>query len=166
MACKLSVEFGILDKVINDVFEGHLPISRISRDIIQVNNFVVNNKVKIFSRNEAVSLLKKRLAVLKEKYNDHVIYYQIGMNENRVFSVSDPLMVKLEVNPNFIEFEYSKLPYEERNDPNDPDRYLYKPSQKDFLKDDALFEQEDFNKEPVFLKTKEDLDEFNKSCSI
>jgi len=111
MACRLDVKKAILDKAFNEMFEGRYTYSRISDDTIRINGKVDAAGTKALSRTQALNIAKRKLAQVRKSFNNAVTGYVTNVSDY------DPVTITLDVNPNYVEHEYNRLPEEQKTDP-------------------------------------------------
>jgi hypothetical protein len=113
MACRLDVRKAILDNAFNEMFEGRYTYSRISDDTVRINGRTDNAQTKALTRKQALEIANQKLAQVKASFNNGVTGYVSS------YSQYDPVTITLNVDPNYIEYEYRKLPLDQQTDPKD-----------------------------------------------
>ena len=113
MACRLDVKKAILDNAFNEMFEGRYTYSRISDDTVRINGRKDAAQTKALSRGQALKIANQKLAQVKVSFNDGVTGYVSSYSEY------DPVTITLNADPNYVEYEYKKLPLDQQTDPKD-----------------------------------------------
>ena len=158
MACKFAIEKAVIKKTIEESFQDYFSFSVVNYNMIKLNNILDNSKTKAISEEEANEIINERIKYIEKLYNGYVEIYKHYRNEY------DVKILSFDVNEKLIDDIYYKQPFNERNDPKDKT----KPTEQEFLMDDALYENEQSFERELQLenKTKEDLQEFNTKCDL
>lgn len=113
MSCRLDVRKAILDQAFNEMFEGRYTFTRLTDDTVRINNRVDDNRTKAISTTQAKKIAEQKLKTVASSFKNAVTGYVSQ------YSPYDPVTITLNVNPAYVEYEYQKLPEDQKTDPAD-----------------------------------------------
>ncbi len=113
MSCRIDIETAILDQVFNEVVEDRNTYTREGDNVIVINSKADNSKSKTSNRQAAYKIAQERLDYIKKSFKGQVTGTISETNDY------EPIKIKLFVKPEYIEYEYNKLPEEQQTDPKD-----------------------------------------------
>ena len=113
MSCRIDIETAILDQVFNEVVEDRNTYTREGDNVIVINSKADNSKSKTSNRQAAYKIAQERLDYIKKSFKGQVTGTISETNDY------EPIKIKLFVKPEYIEYEYSKLPEEQQTDSKD-----------------------------------------------
>lgn len=113
MACRLDVKKAILDKAFDEAFQGRYTFTRMSDDTVRINGQIDAAETKALSRVQAVRIANQKLDSIRKSFNNAITGYVANKSEY------DPVIITLDVNPAYVEYEYRKLPQDQQTDPAD-----------------------------------------------
>lgn len=110
MPCKNDVEKAILDKVFDELTDRRNTFTRTMDDTVQINGVVDNSKTKATRRDISKAIAKELVNRTTKSFNGHVKSYITDR------SLYDPITVTFKVNPEYVNYEYNKLPIKNNNE--------------------------------------------------
>jgi hypothetical protein len=113
MACRLDVEKAILDQAFNEMFEGRYTFTRLTDDTVRINNRLDDPKSKALTNTQARKIAEQKLKAVISSFKNAIGGYVSQ------YSPYDPITITLNVNPDYVEHEYQKLPEDQKTDPKD-----------------------------------------------